>query len=67
MLEGKVEHVAGTQGHRGLGHVRKLPSKRFQASYLGPDGLRHLAGETFTTKLDAEGWLAAERDGPQHG
>lgn len=52
--------MAGTQGHRGFGHVRKLPSKRFQASYLGPDGLRHLASETFTTKLDAEGWLAAE-------
>ncbi len=52
--------MAGKQGHRGFGYVRKLPSKRFQASYLGPDGLRHLASETFTTRLDAEGWLAAE-------
>ncbi len=52
--------MAGRQGHRGFGYVRKLPSKRFQASYLGPDGLRHFASETFVTKLDAEGWLAAE-------
>ena len=47
-------------GRRGFGYIRKLPSKRFQASYLGPDGLRHLAGQTFATKLDAEGWLAVE-------
>lgn len=52
--------MAGRQGHQGFGHVRKLPSKRFQASYQGPDGLRHLAGKTFATKLDAEGWLAVE-------
>lgn len=52
--------MAGKQGHRGFGRIRKLPSKRFQASYVGPDGLRHNAAETFTTKQDAEGWLAAE-------
>jgi integrase len=43
--------MAGKQGHRGFGYVRKLPSKRFQASYLGPDGLRHLAGKTFNALL----------------
>jgi hypothetical protein len=31
-----------------------LPSKRYQAKYTGPDGLWHLAPETFTTKMDAE-------------
>lgn len=52
--------MAGTRNHRGFGHVRKLPSKRYQASYIGPDGLRHRASDTFTSKLDAEGWLASE-------
>ena len=37
--------MTGRQGHRGFGYVRKLLSKRFQASYVGPDGLRHLAGK----------------------
>ncbi len=45
-------------GH--FGRIRRLPSKRFQASYVGPDGLRHVAPSTFTTKQDAEGWLAAK-------
>jgi integrase len=52
--------VAST-GRRGWGKCRKLPSKRIQASYVGPDGRRHTADATFTTKLDAEAWLAAER------
>ena len=52
--------MAGKRGHRGFGHIRKLPSKRYQASYIGPDGSRHLASDTFTTRQDAEGWLAAE-------
>lgn len=45
---------------RRFGNVRKLPSKRFQASYLGPDGIRHNAPVTFLTKGDAETWLAME-------
>jgi integrase len=52
--------MPGKQGHRGFGHLRKLPSKRYQASYLGPDGQRHTAPATFDTRLDAEAWLAAE-------
>jgi hypothetical protein len=52
--------MAGRQGHWGFGYVRKLPSRRFQATYVGPDGVRHLAGATLATKLDAEGWLAVE-------
>lgn len=46
---------------RGFGWVRKLPSGRYQASYLGPDTRRHNAPVTFTTKGDAEGWLNDER------
>jgi integrase len=46
---------------RGWGHIRRLPSKRFQASYIGPDIRRHHAPRTFTARTDAEGWLAAER------
>jgi integrase len=53
--------MVGKQGHRGWGWVRKLPSKRFQASYIGPDLIRHKASTTFSTKMDAEGWLTAER------
>jgi integrase len=44
-------------GHRRFGNVRELPSGRFQASYLGPDGRRHTAPETFQRKSDAERWL----------
>ena len=53
--------MAGKSGHRGFGYVRRLPSKRFQASYVGPDLTRHFALSTFTTKGDAEAWLYAER------
>ena len=46
---------------RGFGAIRKLPSGRFQASYEGPDGARHKGEDTFPTKGDAEGWIAAEK------
>lgn len=48
-------------GRRGFGAIRKLPSKRYQASYIGPDTIRHKASVTFETKEDAEAWLAARR------
>jgi integrase len=54
-------NMAGKSGHRSWGWLRKLPSGRWQASYLGDDGRRHTAPRTFTAKIDAEGWLAAER------
>ena len=38
-----------------------MPSKRYPASYAGPDLNRHLASVTFTTKGDAEACLADER------
>lgn len=46
---------------RGWGRLRKLPSKRWQASYTGPDLAVHKAAGTFETKMDAEGWLTDER------
>jgi integrase len=46
---------------RPFGFVRKLPSGRFQASYVGPDSNRYNAPGTFKTKTDARDWLAIER------
>ncbi len=49
---------------RYFGTVRKLPSGRFQARYIGPDGQRRPAQRadggalTFDTRSDAEAWLA---------
>lgn len=53
--------MGGKKGHRGWGHVRRLPSGKHQASYTGPDLQRHKAPKTFTAKTDAEYWLADER------
>ena len=44
---------------RGFGTLRKLPSKRWQASYIGPDQERHTGPTTFTATGDAEEWLNA--------
>lgn len=46
---------------RSFGYIRRLPSKRYQASYIGPDLARHAAPDTFEAKMDAEGWLRDER------
>jgi hypothetical protein len=40
---------------RSFGYIRRLPSKRYQASYNGPDLARHAAPDTFEGRLDAEG------------
>jgi integrase len=45
---------------RTFGYVRKLPSKKYQASYLGANGIRFNAPYTFNTKSDANSWLAVE-------
>ncbi|WP_460664181.1 tyrosine-type recombinase/integrase [Kribbella swartbergensis] len=45
---------------RAFGTLRKLPSKRWQASYIGPDLQRHAAPVTFAAKIDGEGWLSRE-------
>lgn len=44
-----------------FGKIRKLPSGMFHASYVGPDGARHNAPMTYTTRGDAETWLGGER------
>lgn len=41
--------------------IRKLPSGRYQARYMAPDGLRHNAPMTFDTKKDARTWLDTVR------
>jgi integrase len=43
---------------RSFGNVRKLPSGRFQASYIAPDGKRRSAPQTFVAKADATRWLS---------
>ena len=46
---------------RSFGQLRRLPSKRWQAFYTGPDTALHYAPSTFETKIDAEAWLIDER------
>lgn len=43
---------------RRFGSVRKLPSGRYQASFIGPSGERQTAPDTFRTKTDADRWLS---------
>ena len=50
--------MANRPGHRRFGSVRKLPSGRYQASYLGPDGRRRTAPETLDRKKDADLYLS---------
>lgn len=53
--------MAGKKGRRGWGWIRRLPSGKLQASYIGPDNLRHTAPKTFSARMDAEHWLSNER------
>lgn len=46
---------------RTFGSVRKLPSGKYQASYLSPAGLRVTAPLTFNGKLQADAWLSEIR------
>ena len=45
------------QIRRRFGTVRELSSGRFQARYVGADGLRRVAPYLFTTRRKAEKWL----------
>lgn len=47
------------RSRRRFGNIRRLPSGRWQASYVGPDGVRRAAPSTFGTKTDASVWLSA--------
>ncbi|MGN9911625.1 site-specific integrase [Phytohabitans sp. LJ34] len=49
--------MARRNGRRRFGNVRKLPSGRHQARYLGPDGIERTAPNTFETEKQAEKWL----------
>ena len=44
-----------------FGRIRQLPSRRWQASYTGPDLALHKAASTFDTLMDARAWLTGER------
>jgi len=55
------EGPAMARTRRTFGAIRKLPSGRFQASYAGPDLVRHKAPHTFTARMDAEAWLHKQR------
>lgn len=44
-----------------FGAVRKLPSGRIQASYVGPDGKRYAAPSTYDNLTDARGWLSQKQ------
>lgn len=46
---------------RSFGRLRKLPSGRYQAAYLGPDDRLHVADSTFGARVDAEAWLTDRR------
>ncbi|MER5538663.1 tyrosine-type recombinase/integrase [Streptomyces mirabilis] len=52
---------------RQFGRVRKLPSGRYQARYVGPDGQLRPAPETFRTKKDADDWLADKQTEMRRG
>ncbi|MGW6850329.1 tyrosine-type recombinase/integrase [Streptomyces virginiae] len=52
---------------RPFGRVRRLPSGRYQARYLGPDGQVRPAPGTFRTKRDADDWLADQQTEMRRG
>lgn len=56
-----------TRNRRSFGAIRKLPSGRYQASYQAPIGVRATAPFTFSTKTDADGWLAKTRVAIENG
>ncbi|MEH1130026.1 tyrosine-type recombinase/integrase [Micromonospora sp. CPCC 206061] len=49
--------MANMKGRRRFGNVRKRASGRFQARYIGPDGIERTAPHTFETEKQAEKWL----------
>lgn len=49
--------MAGKEGRRRFGNVRKRHSGRWQARYVGPDGIERTAPNTFDTERLAKKWL----------
>jgi len=58
MAETPAPRKRRRQGRRTFGKVLELPSGRYRASYIAPDGKRRAAETTFTTVADANAWLA---------
>ena len=57
--QGVAVSTTGTRRpRRSFGKIRKLPSGKFQASYMGPDLDRHNAPTTFETRGDANAYLS---------
>ena len=56
--------MSGIKGHRAWGNIKRQRTKTpsYQASYIGPDQRRHYAPTVFTSRMNAERWLARERD-----
>lgn len=54
--------MAAKRRTKGAGSVRTLPSGKYQARFVGPDGQRHNAPHTFQTKGDAQAWLRDQAD-----
>ena len=54
--------MSGKTGHRSWGKIKKQPTKTtsYQASFIGPGQRRHYT--VFASKMNAEAWLARERD-----
>ncbi|CCQ15928.1 Phage integrase family protein [Rhodococcus sp. AW25M09] len=50
-----------TRRRNSWGTAKKLPSGKWRASFVGPDGVRYAAPKTYTAKVDALAWLARER------
>jgi integrase len=55
------KRTARRRSPRGWGAVRRLPSGRYQASYLDASGTRRNAPDTFITRGAADAWLARQR------
>lgn len=57
----KGEHTMGTKRRvKGTGSTRQLASGRWQARFLGPDGILRPAPVTFDTRIDADAWLKSQ-------
>lgn len=52
---------------KGTGSTRQLASGRWQARFIGPDGVMRPAPITFDTKIDADGWLKAQSRDVERG
>jgi integrase len=53
--------VARSRTRRTFGSVRRLPSGRYQARYVDPEGRTRSAPTTFDTKMDADAYLSSVR------